>query len=38
MSAEVESADLPEIFQQGSRDPEGIPQKLNLSRIDDWDP
>ena len=38
MSAQIESADLPERFQQGSRDPEGILQKLDLSGIDDWDP
>ena len=34
----VESADFPERFMQGSRDPEGILQKLDLSGIDDWDP
>ena len=38
MSAQVESADLPERFQQESRDPEGILQKLDLSRIDEWEP
>ena len=38
MSAQKESADLPERFQQGSRDQEGILQKLDLSWIDDWDP
>ena len=38
MSAQVQSAYLPERFQQGSRDPEGILQKLDLSWIDDWDP
>ena len=38
MSAQVESADLPERFQQGSRDPEGILQKLDFSGIDDLDP
>ena len=38
MLAQIESTDLPERFQQGSRDPEGILQKLDLSRIDDWDP
>ena len=38
MSAQIESANLPERFQQGSRDPEGILQKLDLSRIYDWDP
>ena len=38
MSAQIESADLPERFQQGSRDPEGILQKVDLSWIADWDP
>ena len=38
MSVQVESADLPERFQQGSGDPGGILQRLDLSRIDDWDP
>ena len=38
MSAQVESADLPERFQQDNRDPEGILQELDLSGIDDWDP
>ena len=38
MSAQVESVDLPEQFQQRSRDQEDILQKLDLSRIDDWDP
>ena len=38
MSAQVESADLPRRFQQGSRDPEGILQKLDLSGIDEWEP
>ena len=38
VSAQVESADSPERFQQGSRDSEGILQKLDLSGIDDWDP
>ena len=38
MSAQVESADLLERFQQGRRDPEGILQKLDLFRIDEWDP
>ena len=38
MSAQVESADLPKGFQQGSRYPEGILQKLDLSGIDEWEP
>ena len=37
MSAQIESTDLPEKFQQ-SRDSEGILQKLDLSRIDEWEP
>ena len=35
MSAQVESTNLPRRFQQGSRDPEGILQKLDLSGIDE---
>ena len=38
MSTQIESADLPERFQQGNRDPESILQKLDLSQINDWDP
>ena len=38
MSAQVESSDLSAGFQQGSIDPEDILQKLDLARIDDWDP
>ena len=38
MSAQIESTDLPEKFQQRSRDSEGILQKLDLSRIDEWEP
>ena len=38
MSAQIESADLPERFQQDNRDPEGILKELDLSGIDDWDP
>ena len=38
MSAQVESADLSEGFHQGSRGPEDILQKLDLSGIDNWDP
>ena len=38
MLAQIESADLAERFQERSRDPEGILQKLDLSGIDDWDP
>ena len=38
MSAEIESTELPEKFQQRSGDPEDILQKLNLSRIDEWKP
>ena len=38
MSAQVESADLPRRLQQGSRDLEGILQKLDLSGIDEWEP
>ena len=38
MSAQIESADLPEGFQQGDEDTNNILQKLDLSRIDDWDP
>ena len=35
--AQIESTDSTERFQQGSRDPGGILQKLDLSGIDDWD-
>ena len=38
MSAQVESSDLSTGCQQGSIDPEDILQKLDLSRIDGWDP
>ena len=38
MSVQIDSSDLPERFQQGGRDPEGTLQKLDLSRIDHWDP
>ena len=38
MSAQVESANLPSRFQQTSRDPEGVLQKLDLSGIDEWEP
>ena len=38
MSAQVESIDLPGNLHQRSRDPEGILQKLDLSRIDEWEP
>ena len=38
MSAQVESTGLPRKFQQGSGDPEGILQKLDLSWIDGWEP
>ena len=38
MSAQVESADSPRRFQQGSKDPEGILQKLDLFGIDEWEP
>ena len=38
MSAQIESTELPEIFQQRSRDSEGILQKLDLSGIDEWEP
>ena len=41
ISAQVESADLPRRLQQGSRDPKGILQKLDLfdlSGIDEWEP
>ena len=38
MSAQVESIDLPRSLQQRSRDPKGILQKLDLSRIDEWEP
>ena len=38
MSAQVESIDLPRSLQQRSRDPEGILQKLDLSRIDEQEP
>ena len=38
MSAQVESTDIPRGCQQGSRDPEGILQKLDLSGIDEWEP
>ena len=38
MSAQVESAHLPRRFQQGSRDPEGILQKLDLSGFDESEP
>ena len=38
MSAQVESADLPRRFQQGSRDREAILQKIDLSGIDEWEP
>ena len=38
MLAQIESTNLPEQFQQRSRDQEGILQKFDLSGIDDWDP
>ena len=38
MSAQVESTDLPDGFQQGGRYQKDILQKLDLSRIDDWNP
>ena len=38
MLAQTESTDLPEKFQQRSKDSEGILQKLDLSRIDEWEP
>ena len=38
MLAQIETSDFPKRFQQGSRDPEGILQKLDLCRINDWDP
>ena len=38
MSAQVESADIPRRFQQGSSDPEGILQQLDLSGIEEWEP
>ena len=38
MSAQIESTDLPEGFQQGNEDPDDVLQKLDLSGIDDWDP
>ena len=38
MSTQVESIDLPRSLQQRSIDPEGILQKLDLSRIDKWEP
>ena len=38
MLAQVESTDLPIRFQQGSGDPEGILQQLDLSGIDKWEP
>ena len=38
VSAQVESTDLPEKFQQRGRDSEGILQKLDLSGIDEWEP
>ena len=38
MSAQVVPADLPGKFQQGSGDPEGILQKLDLSGIYEWEP
>ena len=36
MSAQVQPSDLSAGWQQGSIDPEDILQKLDLSRIDDW--
>ena len=38
MSAQVKSSDLSAGCQQGSIDPEDILKKLDLSRIDDWNP
>ena len=38
MSAQVGCAEIPRRFQQGSGDPEGILQKLDLSGIDEWEP
>ena len=38
MSSHVESADVPGKFLQGSRDPECIFQKLDLSGINGWEP
>ena len=38
MSAQLESTYLPEKSQQRSRDSEGILQKLDMSRIDEWEP
>ena len=38
MSAQIESTELPEKFQQRSGGPEDILQKLDLSRIDELEP
>ena len=38
MSAQIESTDLSEKFQQRSRNSEGILQELDLSGIDEWEP
>ena len=37
MSAQVESTDIPRRIQQGSSNPEGIIQKLDLSGIEEWE-
>ena len=38
ISAQVESANIPEETHQGSSDPKDILQKLNLSRMVEWEP